>query len=36
MQIGAATRIALYLYGVLAIVFLYLPLLSVENLDEKQ
>lgn len=29
MQIGAATRIALYLYGVLAIVFLYLPLLSV-------
>jgi len=29
MQIGRTTRIALYLYGVLALVFLYLPLLSV-------
>lgn len=29
MQIGRTTRIALYLYGVLALVFLYLPLLSI-------
>lgn len=29
MKIGTTTRIALYLYGVLALVFLYLPLLSV-------
>lgn len=29
MQTGRAARIALYLYGVLAILFLYLPLLSV-------
>jgi len=29
MRIGRTTRIALYLYGVLAILFLYLPLLSV-------
>ena len=29
MRISRTTRIALYLYGVLALVFLYLPLLSV-------
>ena len=29
MRISRATKIALYLYGVLALVFLYLPLLSV-------
>jgi spermidine/putrescine transport system permease protein len=29
MRIGTAARIALYLYGALAVVFLYLPLLSV-------
>lgn len=29
MRIGRATRIALYLYGVVVIAFLYLPLLSV-------
>lgn len=29
MQISRTTRIALYLYGVLALVFLYIPLLSI-------